>query len=556
MSTIQRQAIEALVEHGSQNAAAAALGWKRTRVQSLLRRVQARALTEPEAPEPPPVHGEIEARGVTRLYSLEERAPGQGISRYILTSAQNNTRVHGPFLANLEAYAHHMGARIMVARFSYNKGAYGAKATKAGRAPSVQDFGNLWYAPEIAPYVCDDPEHHGSCRYMLAPDLMWCAEQNIEPTAVRPLSDLQSYSGPASGIFPHAKMHVEPVAVIGDRPPKFNYTTGTVTQRNYIAKKAGIKAEFHHCYGALLVEVDNDTGDWWARQLNATDDGSFYDLTRHVSGGAVTLGHRMLALQPGDIHALEIDPVVASCLWDQGGVIDILRPEYQFWHDTHSHRNRSHHETKQVDKMYEKWVGGPATDSVEHELRAARELMLRAYRDWCQTVVVSSNHDRHGERWLNEASHKTDFVNADFLLAAQREQMRAIRAGEKDWMFLEWAIRGYFGWNQRLGCVRFLKRDEQFPIGPPGHEVECGQHGDEGANGARGNPQAYAKMPVRLNVGHIHSAWMLNGVTVAGVCNRRLPYAHGPSSWSISHTGTYQNGKRVILTQRAGKLWL
>ena len=42
--------------------------------------------------------------------------------------------------------------------------------------------------------------------------------------------------------------------ILGDEATKFNYSTGTVTQRNYIAKKEGLKAEFHHQYGALIVD--------------------------------------------------------------------------------------------------------------------------------------------------------------------------------------------------------------------------------------------------------------------------------------------------------------
>jgi hypothetical protein len=567
MTATERTAIEALVEYGSQNAAADALGWKRTKLQSRLRSVQARAARAaehaPEIPEAPPLHGAVAARA-----AHPAAPPGARVARYILTAAQNNTPVHAAFLANLEAYAEATGARIMVSRFSYNKSAYrDAKSTKAGRAPTAADTEGLWYDPAIAPYVCDDPARHGSCRWELAPasasgdgGLLWCAEMNILPTAVRPLSGLESYSGPASGIFPHAKIALESVPVIGDRPPKFNYTTGAVTQRNYVAKKEGIKAEHHHQYGALFVEVDLATGDWWARQLNATDDGSFYDLTRRVSGGKVTLGHRLLAFNPGDVHAAEIDPTTRACLWAPGGALDILMPKYQFWHDTFSHRNRSHHELKSFEARFAKWVAGAAADSVEHEVRVTAELLSEAYRPWCQTLVVSSNHDRHIDRWLDEADYKQDPVNAEFFLAAQLARVRIIRElGPRRWDALHWALeRCWLHANEARPIARFLGRDESFRIGPPGHEIECGSHGDEGPNGARGNAGNLARIPIRMNVGHAHSACLREGLAQAGVCHRpkQSSYAHGASSWSTSHIFTYQNGKRAIATERGGKLWL
>ncbi|MES2384501.1 MAG: hypothetical protein V4593_08125 [Pseudomonadota bacterium] len=565
MSVTERTAIEALVEHGSQNLAADALGWKRTKLQSRLRAVQGRAAraATPEPEAPPPVHGHVSVQP----NQVPATIPGATAARYILTAAQNNTPAHPAFLANLKAYAAAIGATIMVSRFSYNKSSYGAKATKAGRAPGVSDTAGLWYDPAILPYVCDDPERHGSCRWQLAPatgadgGLVWCAEMNILPTAVLPLSGLESYTGAASGVFPHSKIALESVPVIGDRPPKMNYTTGAVTQRNYIAKKEGLKGEFHHQFGALLVEVDLVTGDWWARQLNATDDGAFYDLTFRVADGAVTRGHRIKAINWGDIHASEIDPTVRMVNWGAShgrAALDVLRPEVQLWHDTFSMRSRGHHELKSFGSRYAKHVAGIDHDSVEREVKLTADLLQLAHRDWCTTVVVSSNHDRHLDRWLEETDYKTDPVNAEFFLEAQLARVKAIREG-RDWDGLKWAItwsRGALG-DFEFPAV-FLGRDESFTICGPDHPVECGSHGDEGPNGARGNAANLSKLGVRMNVGHAHSAALRHGLAQAGVCNRRLPYAHGPSSWSISHIATYANGKRAMLTQRGtpARLWL
>jgi hypothetical protein len=596
-TALQDKVLGALVQHGSQNAAAAALGWDRARVQSALRKVQgyaaaadSRAATDASGNVDgwlyPPADGghvtgnrlrdaeaAIEAEGAevpaaghvavlppnpppARRASNRAR-PRAGTRVYLLTAAQNNTYVHGEFLTNLEAYARVRGATIMVSRFTYNKSAFGKKSAKTGKEATAADRAALWYDPRILPYVCDDVEQHGSCRWQLAPDLLWCAEMNILPTAVHPLSGLESYAGSCSGIFPHAKIALESVPVTGNRPPKFNYTTGAVTQRNYIAKKEGLKGEFHHQFGALVVEVDEATGDWWARQINATDDGSFYDLGWRAWNGTVTSGHAVLALQPGDIHASEIDPQVADVLWGvpgKLGALDVLHPTFQFWHDTFSHRNRGHHEYKSVASRYEKWHRGELTDSVEAEVKVTAALLQRGHRDWCRTIVVSSNHDRHLDRWLEEADWRNDPVNAKFWHRMWWARLEAIEAG-RAWDALEWAVD-----NCVRGCLsvpaEFLPRDSEFLIGPDGHQVDCGSHGDEGPNGARGNAGNLSRMAMRRNVGHAHSACIRHGLKVAGVCNRKLPYAHGPSSWSVTHTVTYTNGKGALLTQRGGKLWL
>jgi hypothetical protein len=72
---------------------------------------------------------------------------------------------------------------------------------------------------------------------------------------------------------------------------------GACTVPNYIEKKAGLKAEFHHQIGATIVELDS-AGRLFCRQIGAATDGSFQDLDAVVRAGQVTFGHRVEA-SPG-----------------------------------------------------------------------------------------------------------------------------------------------------------------------------------------------------------------------------------------------------------------
>lgn len=539
-------AVNAVLEHGTGPKAAAVLGVTLKTVQERLktakRRMRAGVAPAVEAPVAPRVDGAVR---------IGETHPAPaGLRRYILTCQQNNTHVHPGFWANLQAAAEFYRAELKVARFSYNTTAYrDAKSVKAGRLPARDE--GLWFDPVTAPYVCDDPTRHGSCRYRLAPDLLWCAEMNILPTAVRPLSGLDAYAGSSSGIFPHAKIALESLPRPAGAAPKFNITTGACTLRNYIQKKEGIKAEFHHAYGALLVEVSPCGQHWWARHLNATNDGAFYDLTRRFADGRVSLGHRIEAMNWGDIHASEIDDDVREINWAPGGVLDVLRPRYQIAHDLLSFRVRGHHEQKSYEARLLKFSGHvPAGDSVELECAVTANLLRYAARPWCQTVVVCSNHDRHGERWLEETDYRSDLPNAEFFLEAQLARTRALKTTGR-WAFLPWAM-ARFG----VEGARFLARDERFTLCADSHPVECGWHGDEGPNGSRGSPQSLVRLSIRTNIGHGHALTLRDGLAAAGACARRFDYEHGPSSHSVSHLGTYANGKRVGLVQRNGKLWL
>lgn len=538
--TRTEEIVEAFHRLGSKRAVATELGVARSTVQYHL---------DKAGVEKPVVAGRLNYIEPT---DLEQPESGE-IKRYILTSAQNNTRVHGKFWENLLAYAEFLDAEIMVSRFTYDKSSYSsAKSVKPGRTPSKDDKRDAWYDAAIENYLCDDPEQHGSCRWRLAPGLVFAAEMNILPTAARPLSGLESYTGRESGIFPHAKLALESVASGKNEPTKFNYTTGTVTQRNYVQKKAGLKAEFHHAYGALIVEVQD--GNWWVRQLNADGNGKFYDCPSIEQNGAVVVenglvysGQELEAINWGDVHAAEIDPVQQDVNWGDGGIIDEMSPRYQFMHDLLSFRSRSHHEMKQFGRMFQKHVEG--IDSVEKEIETTAQVVQLAEREFCEMVVVNSNHDRHGERWLDECDYRKDPLNAEFFLEAQLERVRAIRQG-LPWDFHEWSLK-------RAGLpesVRFLSQDESFVIcRRQGGGIECGMHGDQGPNGARGTTANLTKMGRRVNKGHDHTATIMDGVYSAGACAMDLTYNTGPSSWSVSHIFTYPNGKRQLVTVWNGK---
>jgi hypothetical protein len=486
---------------------------------------------------------------VSTLPTNKMDLPGKGkVRRYLLTAAQNNTPVNRQFLDNLEEYARALGAEILVARFTYNKSSYAsAKSVKPGKQPTADDVRNCWYDSALDPYICDDPECHGSCRYELAPGLVWCAEMNILPTASRPLSDLANYAAPSSGIIPHARLALESTATHRCEPARINATTGAVTIRNYIAKKAGLRAEFHHVYGAAIVEVNHE-GRWWVRQIIADDKGSFYDVPAgdggcvHVHNGRVDTGIQPIAVVVGDAHFSEAKREVIDATWGDAGPIKALDPAVQVVHDVLSFRAQAHHERGKFGIRYKRWWNGESGVCRECQLTAA---ILCQIADR-PTVVVSSNHDRFGDRWLDEIDYRSDIPNARFFLEAQLERVKAIEDKNTSWTFAEWALR-YCGVPDQ---VRFLGRDEPYVVGDRHRQVQLGMHGDDGPNGARGTTNSYANVGARIVKGHDHTAAIRDSVYSVGalIAPEDTEYAFGPSSWSVTHCIVYPNGKRTLVT--------
>ena len=460
---------------------------------------------------------------------------GEGV--YIFVSAQNNTYVHNKFMDSLEVLAVERNAQILCGTFTYNTS--GFQNIQKGT-----DSEEVWYDPRIKKYILDKP-------VMVCDDLMWCGELNILPTAVNPLSGLHSYTRGASGVVPHAKLQLESIPTHKSLPAKIMYTTGAVTKRNYIQKKAGQKAEFHHAFSALIVEVDNE-GDFFVRQLNAeTSTGCFYDLDKYYTPSGVYDSNYVEAINWGDIHVEKMDKVVYDISFGKNGILDTLRPKYQFIHDVFDAYYRNHHHIKNAHKMFELHIKGK--ESVRSEVSAVGEFLQNVNRDYCQSVVVNSNHDRALDRWLNEADYKHDYINSVFFLELQLLRYKGIVSGNNI-VLLEEAISKILGYD--ITDTKFLAIDEQFVVcDQDGNGVECGMHGDLGASGSRGSAMGFARLSSRVNIGHSHTAKIFDGVYQTGHCMDidKVDYAKGPSSWSHSHIITYPNGKRSMITLKNGK---
>ena len=523
-------------------------------------RVGRKSNDEVVQPLPPRIEGQRKAKQTPKV-----KLPKKGeVKRYLCTSAQNNTYLHEELFANLLVFAEYAGAELLISRFAYqrsglNRGgdkAYWSKNYEDQRMEhGVQDKTEKLYGSDR--YVWPEAvyDHVSDERLELAPGLVWCGEWQRNPTTVNPLSGFQVYTGQKSGIFPHVKLCLESVPTSKHEPAKFNYTTGTITMRNYIQKGAGLKAEFHHCYGAVLVEVDSD-GDWFVRQISADSDGTFYDLDVKVQDGEITHFHRVEGLTLGDIHRERIDPVVAKVT---ATMHDNLNPIHTFYHDIINFGPRNHHDSKDPFKTFRRHVKGE--ENVRAEVEQAMEYLAHQAAHWPETkhVVVDSNHDRALERWLRETDWRHDPVNMMFYMESVHAKLESIANTTDFHMLRHWWLQynenpKHTG-NRYQGNVQFLDEDESFVICDDAHGgIETGMHGHLGANGGRGNIRTFAKMGRRANVGHSHSAGIVEGIWQAGTSSLLdLEYNKGMSSWSHSHILTYENGKRAMITIRNGK---
>jgi hypothetical protein len=468
--------------------------------------------------------------------------------RWLLTAAQNDCAVHGPFFDNLRAYAAHLGAELLVAKFTYNLSVVRDRATAAAGSDEERRLARNreWtWADELTPYLVDEPRDCGPLTFF--------ADMNQLPTASDPLSSLDTHSRGRWAVFPHAKVRLKTVPAAGDSPPVL-MTTGAVTVEDYTDTKAGIKAVFHHVIGATLVEVDSG-GRLFTRQINATQDGSFQDMCCVVTGGRVITGQHVEAITFGDIQSPFLDAGVAMSTWGfdvaqwrtthDACMVEALKPRYGFVHDLIDFKSISHHDAKSFSERYRAWANG--NDSVVADIKAAADFLSAIDRHFMQVVAVESNHDKWLDRWLDDAQRGLrDLKNARTWHELNSARLAAIEMQDDEWSTWAHALRNA---NPALGSVQFVPEGGSYLIcqGTRGGAIECGSHGHLGPNGGPSAPKALSRAAGKANIGDKHSPEIIDGLYVSGTSSHlRLGYNKGPSSWRHAHTVTYPNGKRTL----------
>ena len=473
-----------------------------------------------------------------RDVSRDVAVKSKRVRRWLLTAAQNETKIHSAFWQNLNAYAQAIGAEIVVGPFTYQLGVFEDHNTRS----------NV-FADAVRPHLRFERMECG--------DVLFCAEMNTLPTAVRPLSGLHSYTVGRWGIFPHAKIALESVPAMPGKHPPLIMTTGACTIENYIAKKAGLKAAFHHVIGATLVEI-GESGVAFCRQITATSDGAFQALDCVVKGGKLTYGKRVEAINPGDIHRANLDPHVARAIWGDGttgGMIDALRPGFQFFHDLFDGESINHWQRDKPHERFPLHLAGKL--NVANEVAQAAKFLRETQRTFCRSMIVESNHDLWLSRWLQSADPKLDLENAEAFHRWNLAVIEAAKVGDHEFSIFRHALK--LADAQELEGIGFIPEGKSFEICSDRGGIECSLHGHIGTNYSRGSSASLAKMAAKINKGHDHIASITDGVYSSGVCTtldglrqdgRR---ATGPISHSNSLTVTYPNAKRTIITIRNGE---
>jgi len=370
---LAQQAVDLLAEYGSAQRAAAATGisastlYKRAVIIGRDRLGLKPSKHFAKAPS-------LDEEHIDDLHQAIRSA--KGIQRYVITAAQNATPVNRAFLDSLLGYCKHNAAQLLVIPYRYHN-----PTSLWSKKAKDQD----WWDTALTPYLYDR-------RVRLNKHLVLLGDIKTQPTATSPLQGFESITGPRSAIIGHPKLELATVPTPQEKLPKILTTTGAVTKRNYTPSNAGKKGEFHHTYGACVVEIAGST--FHIRQLNAMKDGSFMDLCHEYRGAKRSNTGGVAALVMGDTHAKFVDPTVVRATWDKRGMVDTLRPNYLVWHDLHDGYSHNHWlKDHLITNIVKHRTGG---NDIQRELHESFAFLTRVSNLYPQVnnVIVDSNHPR------------------------------------------------------------------------------------------------------------------------------------------------------------------
>lgn len=444
----------------------------------------------------------------------------------VITSCLNDTPTNKKFLESLIRYCTDKNFKLFIIPIKYlNPSAYNA------------DKGASW-----SPLVSD---------YLLHSTIKWknkfkvIGDCNIQATASHPLTSIDRLSEGITTIVGHPVLQMKTLPVNDWKEPVILHSTGCISEKTfYSSTKAGYQASFHHCFGALVVEFDNDR--FHLRQLLADSTGGFADLD-HYWNKAGSKKIEIDALICGDEHVIFGDKeAYAGTFYDDDSIVKTLKPKYIIRHDVlDSHSVSKWHENDFFTR-YRKNIQ-TKTASIEDELNLTLKHLEKSTPSGSISLIVNSNHHDHLDQWLNNQSVKHDYANAELFHYLMWKKLLAIKHSHKERPALQIFMEDVYTMDPNK--VRFMENG--FSL----HGILLSQHGHSGPSGQRGSIQNLSKIGERVVIGHSHSPGILAGAFQVGTLSQiDLDYAKGsPTGWIHTNCIIHKNGKRQLINVIGGK---
>lgn len=437
-------------------------------------------------------------------------------NKFIISWGQSETVPHYKFLDNIKAYSNEIGAEIHIVAGRYENPTSLKKNIKL-RAEETWD-------DALLPYL-DANRHDIHKKLSILSDI------KIQPTAINPLSSLADISGANSCIFGSPRVHMESLPRLEGDDEKVMYTTGAVTVANYTDTKAGKKGDFHHTFGFIIVEIE-DEETYHVRQVTAEKNGNFCDLFYRVKDGNVYKNDSISTIVLGDLHCGQHDEEILDGTLS---LLNRLTPTNVVLHDVFNGESISHHDSKDPFIQYHNEFHGK--NDLQNEIDTMLDT-LSNFNIFKNVIITRGNHDDFVDRWLKNSDWKKQSTAKNYRLYMQLSDILLSEYEKSESSNRLGVIPKII--NCRFPKFKCLTENQSFKV----HGWELGYHGHLGVSGSRGSLMQYRKLNTKVVVGHYHSPERKDGALSVGTTTKlRLGYNKGASKWLHSHVIIHDNGK-------------
>ena len=437
-----------------------------------------------------------------KLHKLKEK------KRYIISSAQTASPCNIQLLKNMEAYAKFIDAEI------------GIIATRYKNPTSLWcEEGDVWDTV-THPYLT-------AKRQQLHKNLLLLADLKIQATSLHPTNGIECFGNQASVVVGSPKIEMRVVPSLENQPQKFLHSTGSVTAPSFTDTVAGGKAQEHHSYGFIVIEIENEDV-VHIRNVSAHEDGSFNDLIYRVDGETVFKESTNVMVW-GDLHFAQKDKKVTEAFRK---VSSDLGVKTAILHDVYDAQSMNVHNLK--DSVVQHKLMTEGKDDFKKELQQMYKELNWFENNMEETIVVSSNHDDMVDRCLTRGDWRDNLKNAQIFI----EMLGVKLSGKADTGVIPYYI------NRKYKNIKALGLDDSYIK----YGVELGLHGHQGPSGSKGSLLSFSKLSIKTIVGHSHSPAIKGGCYQVGIaCGMNHGYNHGLSSWAYGSCTLNKYGKRQMI---------
>lgn len=454
--------------------------------------------------------------GEKRLEEMKEEM--KKYSRFVITTAVTDKKVFVPFYESIKRYCEHNDALLLI----------------LGCADAANTFSTQrrWTFDTILKneyFISKETKLNSN---FFISNIKLSAKQ-INPTTG--LSRISQKNG--SYVFASPKQSLEYVATNSkaDSYPVALMTTGAITvpdysTERYMSERTSYIAENDHVMGAIVVEIQDDKI-FHFRQIQSNILGEFVDLaTRYKPDGTREIVE--VDLYSGDWHAGEVDANAFSAL---SKLTEDIAIRNFIVGDFFDGKSISHYDWDRPLQRVKKQRKGHTSLKTELEV-GGDDLNWLLTRVTDSVVLVRGNHDDRLENYLLSARYIYDDENHYDSL----DLAKALLDG-KDVLEEAYRIHGNIREFER---IVWLKRDDEYMIG----DVDVSQHGDIGANGAKGSLKGFEKIASNAIIGHSHTPGILRGIYQVGTMSTLNPsYRKGASSWMHTSCLIADDGSRQLI---------